>query len=63
MVAYALNTLMERQACLDQDKITNEIHVAVQELYHKGCIKFMNSCLKEVINTAFGRFAELQVFD
>lgn len=63
VVCYAINTLLEKQITLEQDKLTNELHATIKELYHMGCIPYLNSCLKEIINTAFSRFSELRLCD
>jgi hypothetical protein len=55
----ALNNIMEIGATVEQGKLINELHLAAQELYYKGHIRFMTSCLKEILITAFNRFTEL----
>ena len=50
---------MLKNITLDQIKLVNELHIAIQEIYYKNCIRFINSCLFEILNTAIGRFAEL----
>jgi hypothetical protein len=53
--------MMETQACIEQSRLTDVLHVSAQTLYYQGRIKFVHSCLKEVLATAFGRFAELGI--
>ena len=55
--------MMETQACIEQSRLTDVLHVSAQTLYYQGRIKFVHSCLKEVLATAFGRFAELGISD
>jgi hypothetical protein len=60
-VALTINGLMETGIIIEQTKLVNELHIGVQEIYYQKAIKFMNSCLVEVLNTAFGRFAEIGI--
>ena len=52
---------MENSAIIEQKKLVHDIHIGIQEAFHKGAIRFMSSCLIEVLNTAFGRFVELGI--
>ena len=38
-----------------------EMHIGVQEMYYNGAIKFMSSCLVEILNTSIGRFAQIGI--
>jgi len=59
IVGMTVNGLMETSVIIEQTKLVNELHVGVQEIYYQNGIKFMNSCLIEVLNSAFARFAEI----
>ena len=59
IVANAINVLMMTGLVIEQAKLVNELHITTQEIFYQGGVKFMNSCIMEVLNTAFGRFAEL----
>lgn len=41
--------------------MVNELHICVQEIFKRGGIKFMSSCLFEVLNRAFARFSEMGI--
>jgi len=61
IVLFAINDLMEKGIVIEQQKLVDELHLGIQEIYNRGGIKFIDSCLFEVVNTAFGRFSELGV--
>ena len=61
IVGVAINALMETGIVIEKNKIVNELHICIQEIFHSNGIKFMNSCLIEVLNTAFSRFSELGI--
>lgn len=46
---------------IEQKKLLSQLHLTIQDLHNDGIIKYMNSCLIEVLQTAFGRFAELGI--
>jgi len=48
---------------IEQSKLINQLHLSAQELHNDGLLKYMNSCLIEVLQSAFGRFAELGVYE
>lgn len=61
VVALTLNEMMEGRHVIEQTKLVNEIHIAVQEIYNKGGIRFLSSCVHEVLTTAIRRFSQLGV--
>lgn len=61
IVAHAISCLQEAGVTIEQGKLLSQLHLTIQELHNDGYIKYMNSCLIEVLQTAFGRFAELGV--
>lgn len=61
VVMYAIYGIMENGTVIEQQKLVNGLHVGIQEIYYKNGITFMNSCLFEILNTAFGRFSELGI--
>ena len=54
---------MELQVIIEQKKLIAQLHESIQSLHYKGSIKFMNSCLIEIMETAYGRFAELGLYN
>lgn len=52
---------MQTGRVIEQPKLVTEIHLGVQEIYYRGGIKFMSSCIIEVLNTAISRFSQLGV--
>lgn len=52
---------MENGIVIDQQKLVNGLHIGIQDIYFKNGITFINSCITEILNTAFGRFNELEV--
>lgn len=63
MVAQTISGLQESGVTIEQRKLLSQLHLSIQELHHVGIIRYMSSCLIEVLETAFGRFAELGVCD
>ena len=63
IVAESLYSIMEVQVIIEQKKLIVQLHEGIQSLHYKGVIKFMNSCLIEIFETAYGRFAELGLFN
>lgn len=61
IVGLTLNAMRERGSVMEQRQLANEIHIAVQEIYLKGGIRFMSSCIIEILNTSIGRFSQLGV--
>ena len=55
----AINSLMESGATMDQQNLTDELHVCIKKMCENGLLKHMNSCHKETLEAAFGRFSEL----
>lgn len=63
VVAQTISCLQEAGVTIEQRKLLSQLHLSIQELHNIGIIRYMNSCLIEVLETAFGRFAELGVCD
>ena len=61
IVAATIYELQTQQIVLEQTKLVNELHICIQEIFKRGGIKFMSSCLFEVLNRAFARFSEMGV--
>jgi hypothetical protein len=61
IVAETLYSIMELGITIEQNKLVGHLHESIQALYYKGHVRYINSCLPEVIETAFGRFAELEI--
>ena len=61
IVAQTISCLQEMGVTIEQSKLLSQLHLSIQELHNDGIIKYMNSCLIEVLQTAFGRFSELGV--
>lgn len=61
VVVFTINVMMENGVIIEQTKLVTELHIGVQEIFYSGAIKFMSSCLIEVLNTAFGRCSELGI--
>lgn len=59
VVAQTISCLQEAGVTIEQRKLLSQLHLSIQELHHYGIIRYMSSCLIEVLETAFGRFAEL----
>lgn len=59
MAILALSVLLDIGANVDQKRMSEELHHSIKTMYHGGHIRFLNSCWIEVLDTAFGRFAEL----
>ncbi len=59
VVAHTISGLQEAGVTIEQRKLLSQLHIGIQELHDAGVIRHMNSCLIEVLETAFGRFAEL----
>jgi len=59
MALLTLNIMVDLGTNIEQKRLTCELHHAIKSMYKSGYIRFMNSCLQEVLDTAFGRFAEL----
>mmetsp|Transcript_10027 Transcript_10027/g.16867 ORF Transcript_10027/g.16867 Transcript_10027/m.16867 type:complete len:94 (-) Transcript_10027:162-443(-) len=59
LVANALTCLVETGVTLEEDKLIDELHVQIKRLCEGQVIRYMNSCHKETLANAFGRFAEL----
>jgi len=57
VVAMTINDMMQAGRVIEQSKFVTEIHIGVQEIFFKGGIKFMSSCLIQVLDSAVGRFA------
>ena len=60
-MVFTINALMENGVVIEQNKLVTELHIGMQEIFYSGAIKFMSSCLIEVLNTAFGRCSELGI--
>lgn len=61
VVALTLSEMMEGRQVIELSKLVNEIHIAVQEIFNQGGIRFLSSCVHEVLTTAIRRFAQLGV--
>ena len=61
VVGLTIQNIMARNLNVDQNRLVNELHIVVQELYYRGIFKYMNSCLFEMLNSAIGRFSELGI--
>ena len=61
IVAETLYSIMELGITIEQNKLVSQLHESIQALYYKGQVRFINSCLPEVIETAFSRYAELEI--
>lgn len=61
VVGLTIHNVMMNNLTVDQNRLVNELHVAVQDIYYKGVFKFMNSCLFETLNSAISRFSELGI--
>ena len=53
--------MTENCATIEQTKLTHQLHMSILELYHMGAVRYMHSCLKEVIDSALDRFTELDI--
>lgn len=63
VVAQTISCLQDIGGIVEQKKLLSQLHLSIQELHNYGIIKYMNSCLIEVLETAFGRFAQLGLCD
>ena len=61
VVAQTISCLQELGVTIEQSKLLSQLHLSIQSLHNDGIIKYMNSCLIEVLQTAFGRFSELGI--
>lgn len=61
IVAQVLSGLQENSIMIDLTKLVTELQLSVQEIYHQGAIRYMNSCNIEILYNALGRFSELGV--
>lgn len=61
VVLYAIHCIMDSGIIIEQKKIVNELHLGIQEMYNRGAIQFMSSCLLDILNTAFGRYSEMGI--
>ena len=61
VVGLTMHNIMMKNLTVDQNRLVNELHIAVQEIHYKGVLKYMNSCLFEMLNSAIGRFSELDI--
>jgi hypothetical protein len=61
VVVSTIYELASQQIVLEQSKLVNELHICVQEIFKRGGIKFMSSCLFEILNRAFARFSEMGI--
>ena len=61
VVIYAIHCIMDSGIIIEQKKIVNELHLGIQEIFNRGGIQFMNSCLFEILNTAFGRYSSMGI--
>ena len=52
---------MENNTVVEQQKLVIQLHLGMQEIYNRGAIKNIDSCLIETINTALERFIDLGV--
>ena len=52
---------MELSLVIEQNKLVNYLHQSIQSLFYKGAVRFINSCLTEILETALGRFGELGI--
>jgi len=56
VVGLTLHNIMMKNLRVDQNRLVNELHIVIQELYYRDIFKYMNSCLFEMLNSAIGRF-------
>ena len=49
IVAHAISCLQEMGVTIEQGKLLSQLHLTIQELHNDGIIKYMNSCLIEVL--------------
>lgn len=56
VVAQALYVLSERGLVIEQPNLIDELSLTIQELHYQGAVRFINSCLKELIENAVTRF-------
>lgn len=61
IVIFVISEMMDKSYVIEQQKLVNQLHLGVQEIYNRGAIKFIDSCLIETINTAFERFIDIGV--
>jgi hypothetical protein len=61
IVALTLSAMGQVGGVMEQRSLVNEIHIAIQEIFHRGGIRFMSSCIIEILNTSIGRFSQLGV--
>ncbi len=57
VVALCLARISEIGATIEQRTLSCELHLVIKDLYEMGIVRYMNSCLVEVIDAAFARFA------
>lgn len=61
IVLESLNLLLDLGNNIELRYLTNSLHEVIQQMYYRGNLRFFNSCLKETLENAFGRFSELGV--
>ena len=59
VVAYALAALQDTGMTAESSRLTNTLHLCVQELSGMGLVRYLNSCLLEVLENALTRFAQM----
>lgn len=59
IVAQTIGQMQELGVTIEQRKLVSQLHLSIQSMHKLGIIRYMNSCLIEVLETAFRRFAEL----
>jgi len=57
VVALCLARVSEIGATFEQRILSCELHLVIKDLYEMGIVRYMNSCLIEVIDAAFARFS------
>jgi DNA-binding transcriptional regulator YhcF (GntR family) len=61
IVAQSIYNLMQLSIVIDQKDLVKYLHESISVLYQKGAVRFINSCLTEILEVAFGRFSELGI--
>ena len=60
IVAQSILKIMDLRIIIEQKKLVQQLQNAIQVLYNKGHVRFINSFLPEIIETAICRFSELE---
>lgn len=61
IVAQTISNLQKLNVTVEQAHLVSQLHVAILQLHSDGVLKYASSCLVDVLNTAFGRFAEMNI--